>query len=66
MARSAGGCHFGSHLWALYVDAVIVLQLKGHQPHRAVRPYEANSRGWNQSQGAREHIPGVGTNHRGL
>eukprot|EP00959_Pyramimonas_sp_CCMP1952_P084008 1756709-Pyramimonas_sp.AAC.2 len=25
----------------------------------------AYSRGWNQSQGTREHIPGVGTNHRG-
>eukprot|EP00976_Prorocentrum_cordatum_P082629 1184891-Prorocentrum_minimum.AAC.1 len=28
--------------------------------------YRAYSRGWNQSQGPREHIPGVGTNHRGL
>eukprot|EP00976_Prorocentrum_cordatum_P031082 632675-Prorocentrum_minimum.AAC.1 len=26
----------------------------------------AYSRGWNQSQGTIEHIPGVGTNHRGL
>eukprot|EP00959_Pyramimonas_sp_CCMP1952_P345691 7239580-Pyramimonas_sp.AAC.1 len=26
----------------------------------------AYSRGWNQSQGTREHIPGVGTNRKGL